>query len=170
MQPVSDATARLTGALGYERERQEKNGDGGTAEGCSGGESFDCPPRQLCLARPALSHRKRGEEPFPPGRRGGGTNVREPTLQRLRMSGCHGRLGTAALCLSPSYIFVKEGRLETAVTGVAETIAAVNRPVPTGAERDHGIDAALGADDGVHFPGGTFVPARALLGAASRAA
>ena len=86
------------------------------------------------------------------------------------MSGCHGRLGTAALCLSPGYMFVKEGRLETAVTGVAETIAAVNRPVPAGAERDHRIDAALGADDGVHFPGRTFVPARALLGAASRAA
>ena len=67
-------------------------------------------------------------------------------------------------------MFVKEGRLETAVTGVAEAIAAVNRPVPAGAERDHGIHAALGADDGVHFPGGTLVPTRALFGAASRAA
>ena len=65
---------------------------------------------------------------------------------------------------------LKEGRLETAVTDVAETIAAVNRPVAAGTERDHSIDAALGADDGVHFPGGTLVPARALFGAASRAA
>ena len=72
--------------------------------------------------------------------------------------------------LSPGYKVVKKGRLETAVTGVAETIAAVNRPVATGTERDHGIHAALGADDGVHFPGGTFVPARALFGPASRAA
>ena len=155
---------------GIQRERQEKNGDEGTAEGCSSRESLDRPQKQLRLARPALCHPKRREGPFPPGRRGGGTNVSESTLQGLRMSGWHRRPGTAALCLSPSYMFVREGRLEAAVTGVAETIAAVNRPVPAGAEGDHGIDAALGADDGVHFPGSTFVPARALLGAASRAA
>lgn len=34
----------------------------------------------------------------------------------------------------------------------AETIAAVHGPVAPGDERNRGVDAALGADYGVHFP------------------
>lgn len=86
------------------------------------------------------------------------------------MSECHESLRTRPKRLSPGYIFVREGRLETAVTSVTETVAAVNRAVAAGAERYHGIHATLGTDDGVHFPRGALVPARALFGSASRAA
>jgi hypothetical protein len=62
------------------------------------------------------------------------------------------------------------GRLETAVAGVAKAVAAINRAVPAGAEGNHGIGAALGADDGVHFPRCAVEAAASLLGAPARAA
>ena len=34
----------------------------------------------------------------------------------------------------------------------AEAIAAIHGLVASGDERYHGVDAALGADDGMHFP------------------
>jgi hypothetical protein len=56
----------------------------------------------------------------------------------------------------------------TAVAGVTETVTAVDRAVAPGPERNHRFVAALGAYDGVHFPGAAVVTATtALLGPAA---
>ena len=62
-------------------------------------------------------------------------------------------------------------RLETAAAGVAEAVAAIDGAVAAGAEGHHSVNAALGADDGVHLAGGAVVAAAAaLLGAPAGAA
>ena len=45
----------------------------------------------------------------------------------------------------------------------AKAVAAVNRPVPSGPEGNHGVGAALGAHRRVHFPGGPTIAAPRLI-------
>ena len=166
-------------------ESRWRNGDWGSAEGCSGGvkelDTFPGAavwggiPSTVLQTGHALHARGNGTASEVRGRScrasgGGGTNVRKGYPVGVEDERMPWKPEDKHKAVVPRYMFVREGRLETAVTSVAETVAAVNRPIAAGAERYHGIHATLGADDGVHFPGGTLVPTRALFGAASRAA
>ncbi len=44
-------------------------------------------------------------------------------------------------------------RVSLLASHCAEAIAAIHGPVAPGDERNHGVGATLGADDGMHFPG-----------------
>ena len=53
------------------------------------------------------------------------------------------------------------------VAHLAETITAIDRPVAPGTKRHHGVAAALGAGDWIHFPWSVLVHTpRPLFGAA----
>jgi hypothetical protein len=73
-------------------------------------------------------------------------------------------LMTGADTHRPLVVFLEAAAVVRRRTAVlAEAVAAIDRAVAPGPERDHRLIAALGAHDRVHLPGPAVVPAGALF-------